>query len=568
MLRGFGGVSRVGSVQGGVAVYVANNGDLWDRLLLGSVGEDALDDVGDDHEIASAAAYAETDGLASPDLLCAKVHAVVVADLVGCVCVCVEQLEEGVGAVDGFGCHDGSIDRGNAVAKLARLEGSPIDLAVAELWVLLEVGEGAAGRGPCEPRLCMLVRRDEFLERRLERVRQGLDQIRPVGRGVAGCPSPHNEAQAPGRRLGAVEPDDFSRAAEEPVVGEVGLVLQRSRLGQGRRLGWRGGSDGRHTGRRRGRGRGRGRGSGSRRMQRSSSRNRRLWRRALRRRAGRGRARGELCGRGLGHGLALEREGGLGVGPGGLVVAVGLDGRAHLAGAVDGVAVLVGAEPQQMGEELDGAAEALLGALGVAVQIGVLPVVAAARVVLHRLLLAVGLGLDVFVEDVVLGQLPQDALLPLVRRAAAAHLAQQHAAELLAPVEVLGVVLLELAVVVALAVVVGLVVELLLRGPVAEHAALEVDDMLPVRLACEDGPEAGQGLLCHGARRLRVLLRSTREIWRMSEAPASVGAPRRVASPQHDGGRNFSPTVPGPWTCAIDIPPHLHHVCAPCALPT
>lgn len=79
-------------------------------------------------------------------------------------------------------------------------------------------------------------------------------------------------------------------------------------------------------------------------------------------------------------------------------------------------ALVVGAQPQQVREELEGAAEALLGALGVAIEIGVLAIVAAARVVLvlDRLELAVGFRLDVLVEGVVFGEVPEDALLPLV----------------------------------------------------------------------------------------------------------------------------------------------------------
>jgi hypothetical protein len=77
--------------------------------------------------------------------------------------------------------------------------------------------------------------------------------------------------------------------------------------------------------------------------------------------------------------------------------------RAHLARAVGRVAVLVGTQPQEMREEFDGAPEALLGALGVSVEVGVLSVVAAARVVLDRLQLTICLGLDVLVQDVVFG---------------------------------------------------------------------------------------------------------------------------------------------------------------------
>jgi hypothetical protein len=91
-------------------------------------------------------------------------------------------------------------------------------------------------------------------------------------------------------------------------------------------------------------------------------------------------------------------------------------GRAHLARAVGHVAILIGAQPQEMGEELDRAPEALLGTLGVSIEVCILSIVAAARMVLDRLQLSVCLGLDVLVEDVVFRQLPQNALLPLVCR--------------------------------------------------------------------------------------------------------------------------------------------------------
>lgn len=78
-------------------------------------------------------------------------------------------------------------------------------------------------------------------------------------------------------------------------------------------------------------------------------------------------------------------------------------GRAHLARAVSHVAILVGAQPKEMGKELDRAPEALLGTFGVSIEIGVLSVVAATRVVLDCLQLTVCLGLDMLVEDIVLG---------------------------------------------------------------------------------------------------------------------------------------------------------------------
>jgi hypothetical protein len=57
-------------------------------------------------------------------------------------------------------------------------------------------------------------------------------------------------------------------------------------------------------------------------------------------------------------------------------------------------------------EEVSGTPVPLSGAFWVAVEVGVLPVVTAARVVLDCLRLTVGLGFDVLVEFVVLGKLP------------------------------------------------------------------------------------------------------------------------------------------------------------------
>ena len=79
-------------------------------------------------------------------------------------------------------------------------------------------------------------------------------------------------------------------------------------------------------------------------------------------------------------------------------------------------------------------------------------------------------------------------------------LAQEHAAQFLAPVLVLGVFLLDEAVEVALALVVGRRVELFLGRPISERPALEVDDVLPIRLGGEDGEEGRHGLLRHGGR--------------------------------------------------------------------
>lgn len=71
----------------------------------------------------------------------------------------------------------------------------------------------------------------------------------------------------------------------------------------------------------------------------------------------------------------------------------------------------------------------------------------------------------------------------------AANLTQQHAAQLLAPVNVFGVVLLNQAVKVALALLVWRAVELLLGRAISHHAALLVDDIVAVRLDGEDGVE-------------------------------------------------------------------------------
>lgn len=72
----------------------------------------------------------------------------------------------------------------------------------------------------------------------------------------------------------------------------------------------------------------------------------------------------------------------------------------------------------------------------------------------------------------------------------APNFAQQHATQLLPPVQVLGVVLLNQAIVVALALFVGRAVQLLLRRSIAQNAAFLVDDIVAVRLDGEDGPEA------------------------------------------------------------------------------
>jgi hypothetical protein len=62
----------------------------------------------------------------------------------------------------------------------------------------------------------------------------------------------------------------------------------------------------------------------------------------------------------------------------------------------------------------------------------------------------------------------------------ATNLAQQHAAQLLPPVDVLGVVLLYQAIKVALSLLVGRAVQLLLRRPIPHHTALLVHDIVAV----------------------------------------------------------------------------------------
>lgn len=166
-----------------------------------------------------------------------------------------------------------------------------------------------------------------------------------------------------------------------------------------------------------------------------------------------------------------------------------------------------------MREELDGAAKALLGPSRVAVQIGVLSVVPAARVVLDRLDLAVRFGLDMFVEDIVFWKLPQDTLLPFVFVLFATNLAQQHAAQLLAPINVLGVVLFDEPIKVALALFVGLLVELLFGGPISDGLVFLIDDALAVGFGCEDGPKLRHGLLSHGRQADRQTGKQTPGRW-------------------------------------------------------
>ena len=171
-----------------------------------------------------------------------------------------------------------------------------------------------------------------------------------------------------------------------------------------------------------------------------------------------------------------------------------------------------------MRKKLDGAPEALLRALGVAVEIGILSIVPAAGMVLNSLQLTVGLCLDVLIEDVVFGKLPQDALLPFVCRKLvhaavvaprsfltfillAANLAQEHAPQLLTPILVLGVVLFDQAVEVALALVIGRRVKLLFGRSISEGSAFEVNNVLTVGFGGKDRPKGRHGLLGHTRRR-------------------------------------------------------------------
>lgn len=79
----------------------------------------------------------------------------------------------------------------------------------------------------------------------------------------------------------------------------------------------------------------------------------------------------------------------------------------------------------------------------------------------------------------------------------AAKLAQQHAAQLLPPVNVFGIVFLYQPVKVALSLVIRVLVELLFRGPVAQRPVSLGDNPLPVGSGGEDGPELRHGSLRH-----------------------------------------------------------------------
>jgi hypothetical protein len=76
----------------------------------------------------------------------------------------------------------------------------------------------------------------------------------------------------------------------------------------------------------------------------------------------------------------------------------------------------------------------------------------------------------------------------------APNLAQQHAAQLLPPINVLRVVFLYEAVEVALSLLVGSAVELCFGRSIPQRPAFLADDVVAVRLHGEDGPELGQRL--------------------------------------------------------------------------
>jgi hypothetical protein len=81
----------------------------------------------------------------------------------------------------------------------------------------------------------------------------------------------------------------------------------------------------------------------------------------------------------------------------------------------------------------------------------------------------------------------------------ATNLAQQHPTQLLAPVDMFRVVLLDQAVKVALSLVVWRAIELRFGGSVPQRAAFLADNVVAVRFDGEDRPEARQWL-CHGDR--------------------------------------------------------------------
>lgn len=83
----------------------------------------------------------------------------------------------------------------------------------------------------------------------------------------------------------------------------------------------------------------------------------------------------------------------------------------------------------------------------------------------------------------------------------AAELAQQHAAQLLPPVDMLRVVLLDHAVVVALALGVGRPVELVLRGAIPQRLSLVAHHVEAVGFAGKNRVKGRQGL-CHCGQRL------------------------------------------------------------------
>lgn len=367
---------------------------------------------------------------------------------------------------------------------------------------------------------------------------------------MCGLPAACYEPQTKGAARPA-EPHNLARAGKEPVVLMVDLLIQRARLRERRRLepgrrldlagivlgGGRGGLRNRALG------------------------DRRTWCACTGATDGNGGGVSSDDGYGSvwsAHGSHSSRRVGRDIGGAcwlrGLLD-FDLIRRAYTASAVVVVAGLVGQEPQQMREEFDRAAETLPGAawivsyvlkvksrrirrglnrwcsmllsrryvpFGVAVEIGILPVVAAARVVLG---LAIGLGLDVLVQAVVLGKVPQNALLPFVFVLLAPNLAQQHAAQLLAPVDMLRVVLLDQAVVVALALLVGRAVELRFGRAIPNRLALVGDDGFAVGALGEYGPEQSKRLAhdidgCASARPPWCSCGVWRGVWKSGRAQA------------------------------------------------
>lgn len=167
MLWGLGRVGGVRYFEGGVAVDVTDDADRGWRWGIGFRWRiNALDDVGYDDQVASGT-QSQPDCLATPDLLCAEIHAVVVSQFLAAFGRGLDALEKGICAVNGFGGHDGGIDRRNALAILTALESPPVDLVVAEVGVLLEIRECTTWCRPGEPRFNVVIGCHELLGRGL-----------------------------------------------------------------------------------------------------------------------------------------------------------------------------------------------------------------------------------------------------------------------------------------------------------------------------------------------------------------------------------------------------------------